>query len=79
MRTVRAVLILIAAAALLWGVAADDQVSRSIIARVERVSDGNTVIALTAEATKFRIRLLGIDAPEIPHGAKPGQPYGAEG
>jgi endonuclease YncB( thermonuclease family) len=45
---------------------------------VERVSDGDTLVALADNATKLRIRLLGIDAPEIPHGSKPGQPLGDE-
>ena len=45
---------------------------------VERVSDGDTITALTSEGTKLRIRLLGIDAPEIAHGKKPGQPFGEE-
>ena len=35
-------------------------------------------MAIAAEGNKFRIRLLGIDAPEIPHGKKPGQPFGEE-
>ena len=52
--------------------------SRTLVAKVERVSDGDTITALTSEGTKLRIRLLGIDAPEIPHGKKPGQPYGEE-
>jgi len=64
--------------ALLWCGTARAQAPRSIMARIDRVSDGDTVIATTAEATKLRLRLLGIDAPEIPHGTKPGQPYGEE-
>lgn len=51
---------------------------RTIVAKVERVSDGDTIAAITSEGTKLHIRLLGIDAPEIPHGKKPGQPYGEE-
>jgi endonuclease YncB( thermonuclease family) len=35
-------------------------------------------VVIAANQTKLRIRLLGIDAPEIPHGTKPGQPYGEE-
>jgi endonuclease YncB( thermonuclease family) len=46
---------------------------------VERVADGDTVTVITSNQTKLRIRLFGIDAPEIPKGAKfPGQPYGTE-
>ena len=49
---------------------------RSLVAKAARVSDGDTVIATTSEGTK--VRLLGIDAPEIAHGTKPGQPFGEE-
>jgi micrococcal nuclease len=43
------------------------------------VADGDTVTAITANQTKLRIRMLGIDAPETPKGTKfPGQPYGPE-
>jgi micrococcal nuclease len=46
---------------------------------VERVADGDTVTVIAANLTKFRIRMLGIDAPETPKGTKvPGQPYGPE-
>jgi endonuclease YncB( thermonuclease family) len=51
---------------------------RSFVVTVQRVSDGDTIIALTADGTKLRLRLLGIDAPEIPHGKKDGQPFGEE-
>jgi micrococcal nuclease len=63
----------------LWlAVAAYAGTPRSLVAQVDRVSDGDTVTAVSSEGTKLRIRLLGIDAPEIPHGPKPGQPYGEE-
>jgi uncharacterized protein YgiM (DUF1202 family) len=46
---------------------------------VERVADGDTLTVITANQTKLRIRMLGIDAPETPKGSKfPGQPYGPE-
>ncbi len=51
---------------------------RTLVAKVERVSGGDTISAFTYEGTKLRIRLLGIDAPEVPHGEKPGQPFGEE-
>lgn len=51
---------------------------RTVVATVERVSDGDTLIAITDNGTKLRIRLIGIDAPEISHGEKPGQPFGEE-
>jgi endonuclease YncB( thermonuclease family) len=48
---------------------------RTLVAKVERVADGDSVIAVTENGTKLRIRLLGIDAPELPYNGKPGQPY----
>ena len=46
---------------------------------VERVADGDTLTVITANHTKLRIRMFGIDAPETPKGNKfPGQPYGTE-
>lgn len=54
------------------------QSPRAVTATVERVSDGDSVTAHTSNGTKLRLRLLGIDAPEIPHGKKPGQPFGEE-
>ncbi len=51
---------------------------RTLIAKVGRVSDGDTITAITSEGTKLRLRLLGIDAPEVPHGKEPGQPFGEE-
>jgi len=42
------------------------------------VADGDTLVALDANGTKLPIRLLGIDAPEIPHGKNLGQPFGEE-
>lgn len=51
---------------------------RILVAKVESVSDGATIVAITQNRTKLRIRLLGIHAPEVPHGQKPGQPVGAQ-
>jgi micrococcal nuclease len=70
----------VAVAALLCGLAGPTGATsrRTLSAGVERVSDGDTVVAVTDNATKLRIRLLGIDAPEIPHGKAPGQPFGVE-
>jgi endonuclease YncB( thermonuclease family) len=46
---------------------------------VERVADGDTLTVITANQTKLRIRMFGIDTPETPKGNKfPGQPYGKE-
>ena len=51
---------------------------RTLVAKIERVSDGDTITGVTSNQTKLRIRLLGIDTPEIPRGPKPGQAYGEE-
>jgi micrococcal nuclease len=70
-----------------WGIAiqllllaavAQAEMPRLLQATVERVSDGDTLIAVSENVTRLRLRLLGIDAPEIPHGAKGGQPFGQE-
>ena len=52
---------------------------------VIKVSDGDTLQVKTSEATKLKIRLYGIDAPETEknnhktgHISKSGQPYGEE-
>ena len=52
---------------------------------VRHVADGDTVNVITNEGTKLKVRLYGIDAPEIQHinkrtgvVSKPGQPYGEE-
>jgi hypothetical protein len=36
---------------------------RTLVATIQRVSDGDTVIALTADGTNLRIGLLGIGVP----------------
>lgn len=51
---------------------------RTLTAKVERVSDGDTITAFSTNQTKLRIRLMGIDAPELSHGDQPGQPFGEE-
>ena len=77
---VRRTTIWLAAAHLVLLLAATPQAAapRSILATVERVADGDTLMAISENATRLRIRLLGIDAPEIPHQGKPGQTYGVE-
>jgi len=51
---------------------------RSLHVVIVKVSDGDTVQGETPEKTKLKIRLYGIDAPEIAHGNVPGQPMGDE-
>ena len=44
-----------------------------------KVSDGDTVVIQPDGGGQFyKCRLYGIDAPEVPHEHKPGQPYGEE-
>jgi len=46
---------------------------------VTHVADGATITVITANQTKLRMRMVGIDAPETPKGTKfPGQPYGKD-
>jgi len=52
--------------------------SRILLAKVERVSDGDSLVAVSENGTKLLFHLLGIDAPELPHGNLPGQPFGEE-
>jgi len=42
---------------------------------VTKVSDGDTVIIRPFSGKLFKCRLYGIDAPEISHNGKPGQPH----
>ncbi len=51
---------------------------RTVEGTVTRVTDGDTLILVTEEGTKLKVRLYGIDAPEIRHEEVPGQPYGRE-
>ena len=44
------------------------------VATVAEVLDGNTVIASRTDGTTLRVRLLGIDAPELARGRMPAQP-----
>jgi len=47
---------------------------------VSRVLDGDTldILAVDRDRPTTRVRLLGIDAPEIPHRNKPGMPFGGD-
>jgi hypothetical protein len=49
---------------------------RTVEGFVQKVSDGDTVTLITRDGTKLRVRLYGIDAPEMRHEKKPGQPFG---
>ena len=51
---------------------------REIEGFVIRVTDGDTITVATTAGSKSRVRLYGIDAPEIRHKDRPGQAYGRE-
>lgn len=52
--------------------------TRTVEGFVQKVSDGDTVTLITRDGTKLRVRLYGIDAPEVRHEKKPAQPFGEE-
>lgn len=49
---------------------------RIIEGMVRAVYDGDTVLLVTREESRLKVRLYGIDAPETRKPDKPGQPYG---
>ena len=49
---------------------------RTVTATITRISDGDTVQAITTEGTKLKVRLYGIDAPETTKGKIQGEPFG---
>ena len=49
---------------------------RTVTATIIKITDGDTVQAITPEGTKLKVRLYGIDAPETAKGQKPGEPFG---
>jgi endonuclease YncB( thermonuclease family) len=51
---------------------------RTVEGIVQKVSDGETLTLITRDGTKLRVRIYGIDAPEMRHEQKPGQLYGDE-
>jgi endonuclease YncB( thermonuclease family) len=50
---------------------------RTFTATITKITDGDTVQAITPEGTKLKVRLYGIDAPETPKGSIPGEPFGS--
>ncbi len=73
-----AIILLAAFTSLLPFALPSSDVVRTVEGIVKKVADGDTLTIVTRERTKLRVRLYGIDAPEIRHGKKPGQPYGEE-
>lgn len=45
---------------------------------VVRVSDGDTLVVRQTDGQEKKLRLCGVDSPEIKHGKQPGQPLGIE-
>ncbi len=74
----RVVLFLFAFVALLGSSVPSCASHRTVEGEVSRVIDGDTVTLATREGTKLRVRLYGIDAPEVRHEKMAGQPYGKE-
>ena len=67
---------ILAAMAVLGAVALHAAPIRTVTATITKISDGDTVQAITPEGTKLKVRLYGIDAPETQKGNKPGEPFG---
>lgn len=67
---------LIAALVILCAVASHAAPIRTVTATITRITDGDTVQAVTPEGTKLKVRLYGIDAPETAKGKIPGEPFG---
>ena len=51
---------------------------RIFLATVERVNAGDILVVAAVNGTRLRLRLLGIDAPKVAQGSKPGQPFGED-
>lgn len=49
---------------------------RNIVGIVKTVYDGDTLLLVTREDSRLKIRLYGIDAPETAKPGVPGQPFG---
>jgi endonuclease YncB( thermonuclease family) len=73
-----AIILLFAFVTLLAFPSSSHAVTRTVGGVVKKVADGDTLTVVIRDGTKFRVRLYGIDAPEIRHEKKPGQPYGKE-
>ena len=69
-------LIILTAILIFLAAAAHAAPIRTVTAKITKISDGDTVQAVTPEGTRLKVRLYGIDAPETPKGSKPGEPFG---
>lgn len=70
MKVIFAVLLLI------FSISADAFAGRTIEGVVKTVYDGDTILLATREASRLKVRLYGIDAPETTKPDTPGQPFG---
>jgi len=71
-------LFLLTALVILCATASQAAPLRIVTATITKITDGDTVQAITPEGTKLKVRLYGIDAPETPKGQKPGEPFGSD-
>ena len=69
-------LLILTALVILCAAAAHAAPIRTVTATITKISDGDTVKAITPEGTKLKVRLYGIDAPETPKGKIEGEPFG---
>jgi micrococcal nuclease len=72
----KALQILLVVLVILYAAAAHAAPIRTVTATITRITDGDTVQAITPEGTKLKVRLYGIDAPETSKGKNPGEPFG---
>lgn len=66
------------AAALVCALNARSAAEGAVAARVIAVIDGDTLLVATAEGAMERVRLIGLDAPELDHPEHGEEPYAAE-
>lgn len=72
----RQLLLILTALLILCAIAGYAAPLRTVTATITRITDGDTVQAVTPEGTKLKVRLYGIDAPETAKGKIPGEPFG---
>jgi len=74
----RLLLFLFAALLIFCAVASQAAPLRTVTATITKITDGDTVQAVTPEGTKLKVRLYGIDAPETAKGKIPEEPFGSD-